>query len=362
MSKSIKIILIAIIVIILAIILNIFVWYTGALKPVAGNRNLGENLIRVEIAGKTGTSSIAELLEEKHVIKSANAMKIYCKINNVNVLQAGKYDLDPAEDMVTIIEHIINGDVSSDEIKITFVEGKNIRWFANTIAEKTVNTQEDVYELLEDEEYIDSLIEKYWFLTDDIKNKDIYYPLEGYLLPDTYVFENDEVSVQKIFNVILNYTEKYLNNYKEEFEENDLSINEIMTLASITELEGKTLEDREEIIGVFLNRLEKGMSLGSDVTTYYAFKVDMGERDLTAKELNTSNPYNTRASSMVGKLPVGPICNPSKEAIQAVFNYKETDALYFVADKNGKVYFTKSNEEHNKMIKSLKSEGLWFTY
>ena len=80
------------------------------------------------------------------------------------------------------------------------------------------------------------------------------------------------------------------------------------------------------------------------------------------KELNTENPYNTRATNMVGKLPVGPICNPSKEAIEAVFNYKETDALYFVADKNGKVYFTKTNEEHNKMIKTLKSEGLWFTY
>lgn len=362
MSKSIKIIIIAIIVIILAIILNIFVWYTGALKPVAEGSNLGEKTIRVEIAGKTSTSDIADLLEEKKIIKSANVMKIYCKINKVNVLQAGNYDLDPAEDMPTIIEHIINGEVTSDEIKITFVEGKNIRWFANIIAEKTINTEEDVFELLEDEEYIDSLIEKYWFLTDDIKNEDIYYPLEGYLLPDTYVFENSEVSVQKIFNVILNYTEKYLNNYKEQFEENDFSIHEIMTLASIAELEGKSLEDREEIIGVFLNRLENKMSLGSDVTTYYAFKIDMGDRDLTAQELNKENPYNTRASNMIGKLPVGPICNPSKEAIEAVFNYKETDAFYFVADKNGKVYFTKTNEEHNQMIKNLKSEGLWFTY
>lgn len=362
MSKSIKVIFITIIVIVFIAVLSIFVWYNNALKPVNKNGNLGEKTIRIEIAEKTGTSSIAKLLEENNIIKSANAMKIYCKINKVKVLQAGKYDLDPSENMTTIIEHIINGEVASDEIKITFVEGKNIRWFANIISEKTINTEDDVYELLEDEEYIDSLIEKYWFLTEDIKNEDIYYPLEGYLLPDTYVFENDEVSVQKIFNIILNYTEKYLNNYKDEFKENNLSIHEIMTLASITELEGKSLEDREEIVGVFLNRLEKGMSLGSDVTTYYAFKVDMGDRDLTAKELNTENPYNTRASNMIGKLPVGPICNPSKEAIEAVLNYKETDALYFVADKNGKVYFTKSNEEHNKMIKTLKSEGLWFTY
>lgn len=362
MSKTIKIILIAMIIIILGIILNIFVWYTGALKPVNRNVNLGEKIIRVEIKEKTGTSAISKLLEEKKVIRNATAMKIYCKINNINVLQAGKYDFDTAEDMPTILEHIINGDVVSDEIKITFVEGKNIRWLAKTIAEKTINTEDDVYELLSDEEYIDSLIEKYWFLTEDIKDEDIYYPLEGYLLPDTYVFENEEVSIKTIFNIILNYTEKFLNNYKSEFEDNDLSIHEIMTLASMAELEGKSTEDREEIIGVFLNRLDIGMSLGSDVTTYYAFKVDMGERDLKAKELNSENPYNTRGPGMSGKLPIGPICNPSKSAIEAALNYKETDALYFVADKNGKVYFTKSNDEHKKMIKTLKSEGLWFTY
>ena len=104
------------------------------------------------------------------------------------------------------------------------------------------------------------------------------------------------------------------------------------------------------------------MSLGSDVTTYYAFKVDMGDRDLTAKELNTENPYNTRGPNMAGKIPVGPICNPSKSAIEATLNYKETDAYYFVADKNGKVYFTKTNEEHNQIIKQLKDEGLWYVY
>ena len=104
------------------------------------------------------------------------------------------------------------------------------------------------------------------------------------------------------------------------------------------------------------------MSLGSDVTTYYAFKVDMGDRDLTVKELNTENPYNTRGPGMSGMIPVGPICNPSKSAIEATLNYKETDALYFVADKNGKVYFTKNNSEHNKKIQELKSKGLWFTY
>ena len=309
-----------------------------------------------------GVSKIAELLENSNVIRNANVMKIYTKINNIGTLKAGKYDLNNSENMQNILEHIINGEIVNDEVKITFIEGKNMRWVAKTIAEKTVNSEEDVLKLLKDEDYINSLIEKYWFLTDEIKEEEIYYSLEGYLLPDTYIFENKEVSVETIFNIILNYTEKFLNQYKEEIEESDLTVHQILTLASLAELEGKTLEDREEIIGVFYNRIEKGMSLGSDVTAYYAFKIDMGERDLTVKELNTENPYNTRGPKMESKIPIGPIDNPSKISIEATLNYKQTDAYYFVADKNGKVYFTKTNDEHLSKVKELKSEGLWYVY
>ncbi len=88
----------------------------------------------------------------------------------------------------------------------------------------------------------------------------------------------------------------------------------------------------------------------------------MGDRDLTVKELNSENPYNTRGPNMAGKIPIGPICNPSKSAIEATLDYKETTAMFFVADKNGKVYFTESNTEHNQMINKLKKEGLWYTY
>lgn len=354
--KKIVIVLVIIFVLLIAGGIGALVWYNSSLKPLSNE----ENIIRVEIKEGSGISAIAENLEENKIIKNALVFKIYCKMNSVTNLQAGKYDLNTAEDMPTIIAHIVNGEVASDEIRITFVEGKNMRWYAKEIAEKTKNTEEDVFNLLKDEEYIDSLIEKYWFLDESIKNEDIYYPLEGYLLPDTYVFENDEVSVATIFNVILNYMEKFLNNYKEELD--TAQIHNILTLASMAELEGKSLEDRKEIVGVFLNRIDIGMSLGSDVTTYYAFGVDMADRNLTKKEIDTYNPYNTRGPEMSGKIPVGPICNPSKIAIEAALEPVETEALYFVADKNGKVYFTNSNDEHVRKIAELKREGLWYTY
>ena len=294
-------------------------------------------------------------------IKSAIVMKLYSKMNKVEGLKAGNYEFDNTEDMKTIVEHIVKGDTLYDDVRITFIEGKNMRWIAKQIAKETNNTEQDVLNLLKDEAYIDFLIEKYWFLTDEIKDEDIYYPLEGYLLPDTYSFEGKDVSVEKIFSVMLNHMDKFLTEYKNSFPSN-FTIHQILTLASMAELEGKSTEDRKEIVGVFVNRINKKMNLGSDVTTYYAFKVDMGDRDLTVKELNTENPYNTRGPNMAAKIPIGPICNPSKSAMEATINYTETDAFYFVADKNGKVYFTKNNGEHNKMIKTLKKQGLWFVY
>ena len=130
----------------------------------------------------------------------------------------------------------------------------------------------------------------------------------------------------------------------------------------MVEGEGVTLDDRKNIAGVFINRLNNGMSLGSDVTTYYAAKIELGERDLYKSEINSDNPYNTRSQNNIGKLPIGPICNPSSEAIEAVINYTSNDYLYFVADKNMKVYFTKTDSEHNKIINELKSSGLWYEY
>ena len=86
-----------------------------------------------------------------------------------------------------------------------------MRWLAKEIANITSNTEEDVFDLLENEEYIDSLIDKYWFITDEIKDEDIYYPLEGYLFPDTYAIENKDVKYQ----VTADNTSIYVGNDKE---------------------------------------------------------------------------------------------------------------------------------------------------
>ena len=364
MNKVLKIIItILLIIFIIAVIafMGAIIYYNGSLKAYESPDNGKE--ITIEIPEKTGIKEIADILEKNNVIKNAFTFKVYLKLTGTRNLQAGKYVFNNGtDDVEAIVKKLNSGDILDEAIKITFIEGKNMKYIAKTIAEKTNNTEDDVFDLLKDKEYLNELIDKYWFITDEILNDSIYYPLEGYLLPDTYTFENVDVSVKDIFEKILDYTDKYLSANREDIENTNLTVHQLLTLASIAELEGSTLDERAEIIGVFYNRLDKGMSLGSDVTTYYAVGKELADGDLTKEEIARENPYNTRAANMKGLIPIGPIDNPSKDAIQAVIFPIETDALYFVSDKNGKTYFTKTYEEHQNLIKNLKESNLWFTY
>lgn len=359
MKKAIIIVSLIIILVIAIAVGGAMLLYNNSLKAVSNN---SEKVV-VEIEKGMVASQIADTLESKELIKSALTFKIYTKLNKVSGMQAGTYKLDKNMSVEEIIEALKKGsDYYPNSLDITFLEGKNMRWIAKTIAANTNNTEADVFNKLEDEQYIDSLIEKYWFLTDEIKDENIYYPLEGYLFPDTYNFANKDVTVEQIFKAMLDQMETKLEKYRAQIETEGISIHKLLTLASITELEAAKKEDRAGVARVIYNRLKANMSLGSDVTTYYAIKVDMSERDLYQSELDRYNPYNTRGPRMNGKLPIGPISTVGIESIEAAYAPEENDYLYFVADKNGKVYFAKDVQGHENNKERLKSQGLWFTY
>lgn len=262
-----------------------------------------------------------------------------------------------------IVDSLQNGILfKNTNFNVTFVEGKTINYIAKTIAENTNNTEQEVFDLLKDEQYINTLIDEYWFITDEIKNKDIYYPLEGYLFPDTYTLDDPEVSVKEIFKIMLDQMEKELNKYKTDIQKSKYTVHEILSIASIIENEAIFDKDRKDVSSVLYNRLKSKISLGSDVTTYYAFKIELGSRDLYANEINTINPYNTRGPGMEGKIPVGPISSIGRSSIEAAIKPNTTDYLFFVADAKGNVYFTKTNAEHEAKIDELKSQGAWYNF
>ena len=311
---------------------------------------------------KGSIDSIAKTLKDNNLIKNVSIFKVYIKLTNKTSLKAGTYELSENMGVEKIVKILEEGTkYNPNEISITFKEGINIRKIATLISENTNNSYDDVIKKASDETFIDTLINKYWFLTDDIKNENIYYALEGYLFPETYSFSNG-VDVKIILETMLDQTDKVFSKQKSLIDSSSYSIHEIATIASMIEKEGKLDEDRKYISSVFYNRLKAGMSLGSDVTTYYAFKIEVGERDLTSSELNTYNPYNTRGPKMAGKLPVGPISNYGEASFIAALNPADSNYYYFVADKSGKTHFTRTYEEHQKVIKELKQANNWIEW
>ena len=322
-----------------------------------------KTFVEIEIPSGSTTTGIGKILKENDLVHSKNIFRLYCTIYKIDSLKAGTYSLSKSMDLKTIVEVLKKGNnYNPDEISITFKEGINMRKIAKTIADNTNNTEQDVYDKLKDSKYIDSLIEKYWFLDSSIKNSSIYYPLEGYLYPDTYRFVNKDVSVEEIFKKLLDAEDKFLTKYKKEINNSKYSVHELLSLASVVELESVTESDRAGVAGVFYNRLNSNMQLGSDVTSYYANKVDMSERDLTVAEYNYNSPYNTRIASNAGKIPVGPIASVSETAFKAVINPTKHNYYYFVSDKNRKIYFSTTYAEQNKKIKELKEKGLWYEW
>ncbi len=305
--------------------------------------------------------SIGDTLYKEGLIRNTLIFKVYVKVNGVNSLKASTYELDKNMSLKEIIKVLEAGNgYNPDEITIIFKEGLNVRKIAKLVEENTNNSYDDFMKLMNDSDFIDKKIDEYWFLTDSIKNSKIYYPLEGYLFPETYAFLNKDVTVEDIVDTMLKEMGKVLEEYKDRIENSEYNIHELMTLASIVELEGASADDRASVAGVFYNRLHDGWVLGSDVTTYYYLKIDNFKQSLNGnKNLYTcDNAYNTRCTSFVG-LPVGPISNPGKESIDAVINYKKHNYYYFVADCNKKTYLNKDATGHYNTIQKLKNEGNW---
>lgn len=355
LKKKFKIILVlvAILLIGIATLLGTYCYFKS---PVSNDKKE----VSIVIENGSTISDIAALLKKEGLIKDENFFKLYVKLKKVSNVYAAKYYFSPSMNLDEIINTLNEGGYNENEISITFKEGINMRGIAKLIKENTSNSEDDVYKKLKDEKYLNSAIEKYWFLTDDIKNSKIYYSLEGYLFPDTYRFNSKDVTVEEIFNKMLDQMEKELNKYKKQIENSKYSVHELITLASITQSEGYNEDDFKNIASVFYNRLKTGMALGSCVTSYYGVKKDMTD-ELLQKDIDTSNPYNTRGNNPVS-FPVGPISMPGAKALDATLDPIETSYYFFVSDKNNKLYFTKTLNEHERMITKLQNEGLWLEW
>lgn len=332
-------------VMILVMILLIVGLYFYGLTPV---KSSSEKVLFTVDSG-TGTTVVIDNLKKNKLIKSKISTSIYYKLSDDIVIKAGTYELNRNYSTNKILKVLSEGKSVNNAYQITFKEGKKVFDYMKSLSESYHISIDEINNTLSDKDYLNELVSKYWFLTNSILDDRIYYPLEGYLFPDTYEFSKD-ASIKEVIEKILDTTEIKLNKYKSSIESSNYNVHEIMTMASIIENESKFDEDRSVVSQVIYKRLGLNMSLGMDVTSYYGVRKDLTE-NLTTSDLNNRNPYNTRLLSFIG-LPVGPISNPSEKSIIASLNPSNTDYIYFYAEmKTGKLHFAKTNEEFQELIR-----------
>lgn len=341
-----KLILIILLLIVAAVAGGFLVYLNGigAVDP----KNTEE--VTVEIPNGSGASYIVDILDEKGLVKNRTCAKINAKLGGYDTLQANTYLLNRSMTFPEMMKIINTGDfdyLMKESIEVP--DGARLQQVADAISEQLPYTSEEIMEKWSDKDYLNELIDQYWFLTDVILDKKIMYPLEGYLYADTYYLTSDEITIEAFTEMCLDQMDNALTERKSEIEASGFSIHEFLTMTSIVNKEA-TSKDQAGVAGVFINRLKQGMSLGSDVTVCYIFQED--RVDLKVSQLSSDSPYNTRK---VAGLPPGPICTVTGNVMDAVINYEASDYLFFFAGPDGTVYYAKTNEEHQKNV----SEHPW---
>src|SRR5699024_8924665 len=302
------------------------------------NKN-SEEEIQIEIPLGSSTTEIAHLLEENGLIKSSSVFRFYIKFKNYSDFQAGEYTLTPALHLNEIVNELQNGKVMEEPIyRVTIPEGKTIEQIAEIFEHNLTFTKEDFLSIVNDEKYINELIDQYPdLLQDDILNSDLYMPLEGYLFAGTYDIFEEEPSAKMIVNMMIDRTNELVQTKVEEIEESGFTVHEILTLASIIERESKFSEDRPKVAQVYLNRMDHDMKLQSDITAFYGLKNIEHKAVVTYDDVEVDTPYNTY---VIDGLPIGPINSPSEESIDGVLKPEGEDftKLYYFSRPNGETF------------------------
>lgn len=293
--------------------------------------------IDIEIPAGSSSSKIANILKEEGLIRNQFTFKMAVRNKNVDgKLKAGTYLLNTGMDVNDIIDELSKGGKSENTVKFTIPEGYEIRQIADRLAEENIINKEKFLNLTLDKKYFQK---KYPFL----KELEEGQSLEGYLFPATYEIYINSTEEEIIGKMLTKFEEIYEKDIKSNMDKFDLSLNDVVTLASIIEREGKRDDERQLISAVFHNRLKKGMLLQSCATVQYA----LGERkeELSTKDTQIESKYNTYIHQ---GLPPTPIASPGEKSLVAALNPADVDYLYFRTkeDGTGAHTFSRTYKEH----------------
>ncbi|MBY6035371.1 endolytic transglycosylase MltG [Fictibacillus nanhaiensis] len=346
------------------IILTIFISFVGIGLLILGGSYLYFNKntapldsdstksVTVEIPIGSSTTKIGNELEDKGIINSGQFFKLYTRIKGESDFQAGVYELSPSMSLVEIIGALKEGKLfKKPELILTIPEGFNVPQIAELISKNTDYPKEEIIKKMADKAFLKELQSKYKVLPDEIYKDGLYYPLEGFLFPATYEFEEKKPELMEIIDKMVKQSSAIIAKHENETKKSGFTLFEMITLASLIEEESQREQDRKKIAGVFYNRLEKGMKLDSDPTVKYA------RRDFNVQvlyeHLEVDSPYNTYRNKGI---PIGPIASPGEKSIEAALKPVKMEELFFYARPNGEVIYTKTLQEHNAIYKKYRDE------
>ena len=326
-------------VILLVLIGALFVAYEGG----PYDKNNGKDIV-VDIPMGSTVSSVADILKENNLIKNEVLFKLNFKMkNNASHMKSGKYLLSQKLSNSDIIEKLVSGEIYRDGIKVTIPEGSTSNEIIALLVKNELGKKEDFEKLVSNPSEFYSDFE---FLDQkDIKS------LEGFLYPSTYYFDKDTKPKDIIKEMLSLFDKSYTDKLKKKQKERNMTLQEVVNLASIVEKEAVIDEDRPIIASVFYNRLEIGMPLQSDATLQYIFETR--KKSITYNDLKIDSPYNTYIKK---GLPPTPIANPSIKSIEAVLEPSNTDYLYFVASIDGGNVYSKTYEEHKTNVNKYRKD------
>lgn len=285
----------------------------------------------VEIPRGSSFAATVDILEEAGLIRCRQSFYLLALLMDApKHIKPGEYDLGSSMTPVAVLDKLVQGKVKGYFIFIP--EGFTLSRIATRLENAGLADRETFISLASSSSFLSSL---------GIEEESA----EGYLFPDTYKFDKSMGEEGIIRFMVKQFRKGITPEMLERADELHLTLDEVVTLASIIEKEGGPQEERSMISAVFHNRLKIGMRLQSDPTVIYG--IEDFDGNLRRSDLREKTAYNTY---MMKGLPPGPICNPGMEAIDAALYPASVDFLYFVSKNNGSHQFSSNLKDHNQAV------------
>ncbi len=297
--------------------------------------------LSVEVEANSSTADIAELLESEGIIGNATMFRVISKIQGTDgTYMAGVHKLNPSMTYSEIIEVLQEQTVDDTEfVNVTFPEGITLVDAANRLEEAGVCSASDFITAFNSSSF------GFDFESEVTLSKYKFYKMEGYCFPDTYTFYLDEDPQSVVKKIYRNFESKMTPTIRQRMADLDMTMEEVITLASIVQAEASATIDMKYVASVFLNRLnnpDEFPLLQSDPTSKYVTNVI--KKYITIESQDMYDAYDTYVGA---GLPPGAICYPGMDAIEAVLYPRDSEYYYFCSNlETGEFYFATTLEEH----------------